>query len=686
MKRLVSLFVSISIFLLTGCQQEETCVDISTVEKVNVTVPVRFMIPESITDDQGMDRSGNVPLSSNADFQLRTIHSSGGKPIQTRAIQSFGNTWILAFASDGRCQVCTNMGNISPDVPLTAQLPQGANQTLYVLSNGPSTLTTPADLNAFESNAYFSSESYANESGLPYIGKVTGISIDAGGRLSNAAGTDVRISLKRMVAKLSITCNLSVPDYRIASVRLHNAPTKMYYVYANTSGEISADAREADNISGSTYTWFTGENIRGNGSSSNQFERYAGKAPASSTFIRVSLESTISGETVAYDIYPGKDLNGNYDLSRNWDYIYTTTFTKSGSQLSSDKRVVVEGTPIDLTGVPSNCYILSPGLSYRIDPCIKGEGQSEMGGVTNMPINHTVSNMHLIWQDTPSLVQSIGLAGDKKSAVVNLNPSLEGNALIAASENGQIVWCWHLWVRSKPLNWYTTSGIRSMSCNLGALNGTNVDSSGPNSLGLLYQWGRSIPFPGASAVDANTVRPVYDIDNNIVTIITFEGPQYVNVSVSCPTYLFYSEAKEFSWHRDGDDLWGNSSGTKSIFDPSPRGWRVPVDHTLWEGWTTDVNSDKSFTWNPGNPSRTSHNDYYERDLFPAAGAYVNTKMSEPTLFDVGFAGMYWCSIVDGTKGGLLRFTADVEGATDDDMIQRTTMDQSYACSVRPVKY
>lgn len=634
-------------------------------EKVTVVIPIQFMSSELTMDD-----SGNTRSSVNADFQLQVV--TPPTTAKTRAISQFGNTWVIAFAADGACVACTNAGSISPDIPLSLELPVEVNMTLYVLANGPSVLARPANLTEFESNTYFSSKTYIDENTLPYIGKTTGISIDSQGRIYNSGNANIQIQLKRICAKLSITCDISVADYRIASVRLHNAPPKMYYTYSNTTGEISTDSLEASIKAGNTYIWFIGENLRSNGSSTNQYERYTAKAPASSTFIRVVLESTVGPETVAYDIYPGKNLTNNYDLARNWDYIYTTTFTKSGAELTKDKRVTTTDVPIDLTNVPSNCFVMAPGKSYKFNPCIKGEGQSETGGV-NIPINHTVDEIRLAWQDTQSLVRSIGLSSSHTSSVVSINPGKEGNAMVVAYASGTPVWSWHLWVRSKGIQWYSTNGLSSMSCNLGGLNFINDDNSGPNSLGLLYQWGRHIPFPGAIDIRTNAIRPVYDINNNIVKFTTRKGAVSVSETIANPTVFFYTNATGVSWHQDGDDLWGGTSKVKTIFDPSPRGWRVPADNTVWSDWTATT-----FRWDDANPSRTQYDPKDKRGLFPAAGFYTNNPGSgQPEIINVSDAARYWSSIFTNGEGGVLYFTSTV--------VERATVDQSYGCSLRPVK-
>ena len=89
--------------------------------------------------------------------------------------------------------------------------------------------------------------------------------------------------------------------------------------------------------------------------------------------------------------------------------------------------------------------------------------------------------------------------------------------------------------------------------------------------------------------------------------------------------------------------------------------------------------------------RTSHENGEICALFPAGGVYNvyagNNKVPS-TLISVNSVGMYWCSIVNDTKGEALRFTSKVNGSADpdNDIVERTTIDHSYSYSIRSVKY
>lgn len=685
MRKLACFLLTLCV-LLSGCHDKETITALQPSQMVKVFIPFNFLMPEPATDNEGVTlHSASVISEPENNFKLY-VSGSDTSFLDTRALTVFNNVWVLAFAADGSCLTADHVETASQDTPVTATLPTGNDMTLYILTNGPASLPKPGTLADFEGINYYSTQIYVDGSEVPYIGKVSGVNVDENGRLYNDSGTDVQVPLKRIAAKLSLTCTYTGADYTVKSVQLFNAPSKMYYVYSGTVADVSAIGLDAPSVSDNTYTWFIGENLRGNGSSSNQAERYAGNAPALSTYISVTLQSTLSDETITYNIYPGKNLTNNYDLMRNWDYIYTTTFSKNGSELATDNRVVVNNIPIDLTAIPSNCYVLAPGMSYKFDPRIKGEGQEVTGG-TDLSVRHEVDAVRLIWQDTRSLVKSFGLSSNHSIAVVNLTPDLEGNAVVAAYKEGRVVWTWHLWVRAKGFDKYTTNGVSGMSCLLGALNKDNKDFGGVTSRGLFYQWGRNTPFPRAAAVDADAVEPVYDIDNNPVTFNISRGAQPISTVIENPTTFYYTGDEGPAWHTDGNDLWGGTSGSKTIFDPCPRDWKIPQTDKIWSKWTADITSSECFKWNAAGFYRQAFENTIERACYPAAGFYANVQTGDhPELTKVGYAGRYWTATFSGSKGNVLYFTADITGSTDPDnnLVERKNIDQTYGCNVRPV--
>lgn len=153
-----------------------------------------------------------------------------------------------------------------------------------------------------------------------------------------------------------------------------------------------------------------------------------------------------------------------------------------------------------------------------------------------------------------------------------------------------------------------------MDRDLGAYNATVSDNQ---SNGCYYQWGRKDPFPGAE-LQTKRLRSTYDkihgntplVEGNNSRIVkkavpsTSDGDNNLANSVMNP-YVYYSTTGSAlgvgggnsinDWYTNrgqvsgkwlnyvNDFLW-DENGSKTIFDPCPKGWRVPAfknDRSPW---------------------------------------------------------------------------------------------------------
>ena len=144
----------------------------------------------------------------------------------------------------------------------------------------------------------------------------------------------------------------------------------------------------------------------------------------------------------------------------------------------------------------ANCYIVKPGSVASFDVAHKGNSATELTG--------SAASVKLVWQDAKGLVKSLFLNPETKTAYAEIAES-KGNALVAVcDEAGTILWSWHLWIcdydPEKTL--FTTEANASgtqwtfMDRNIGA---TDMNRGSFDNFGMLYQWGRKDPFPGANA-------------------------------------------------------------------------------------------------------------------------------------------------------------------------------------------
>lgn len=244
----------------------------------------------------------------------------------------------------------------------------------------------------------------------------------------------------------------------------------------------------------------------------------------------------------------------------------------------------------------------------------------------------------LIWQDKQNLVSKIMKSDDE--IVVWLSGD-SGNALVGAYKNGSLAWTYHLWVISenpadKLFEFTAEDGAKFsfIDRNLGAVD-ANADG------GFYYYWGNRHPYAGAETA-------LYDIEGNAVEYST-EATATIcaenslddifEYSLTRPLTMFSSNDNRngnYEWlfaHKDKDkwtakaDLWGGVSGSKSIYDPCPEGYKVPsyaamnafkaANATQEKKYATEEVANKNFIgWGVTNDSGST--------FLPAAGDYNNS--------------------------------------------------------------
>ena len=221
---------------------------------------------------------------------------------------------------------------------------------------------------------------------------------------------------------------------------------------------------------------------------------------------------------------------------------------------------------------PANCYIVSEPGDYSFK-AVKGNSDASIG---------SVAKVEVLWEyiygkttNKGDVIESVSYSdGMIKYSVVN--GLTTANALIAAkNSSGTILWSWHIWYVPGIIQEQTyPSGAVLMDRNLGALS-----SETP---GLVYQWGRKDPM---------IVLKEY---------LSIDFPKYIETTETIGTIAYtVKNPTQFitsNWDSDknktthGDWLYNKQDpdkntrwGTqKTIYDPCPSGWKVPVN-TFWDG-------------------------------------------------------------------------------------------------------
>lgn len=261
-----------------------------------------------------------------------------------------------------------------------------------------------------------------------------------------------------------------------------------------------------------------------------------------------------------------------------------------------------------------------------------------------------VGSVELLWQDREGLITSVGLSDDNKYitfTTAGQSDIGQGNAVIAVRDNTaskNIMWSWHIWVtyyvpnKEPDFNDYwkdkeiipRTAGTKDkyviMPINLGWCDqckyykGRNGEVTikqtatgkektvkiyqrptidGTNGSQPHYQWSRKdpfIPFDASGGFDQTEDayipypdKAAYDINGKEVEIKTDVEKFNLQKTIRNPdVFMIYST--NYRMWGNGDTPW--QYGYKTIYDPSPVGYRVAVIEALSVITTEDGSSFK----------------------------------------------------------------------------------------------
>lgn len=549
-----------------------------------------------------------------------------------RAGVVLSNLWVVQFDSISKqCNAVYFTESFDTgERLLNPTLLTGTNKIIYVIANGPSagTITTSTyTLDSFRNSGLFSGQ-ITDESKIPYIGQVPGmVTVNASGKISNAWS----VKLTRISARVGLNLFFNIDGFTLESVKMYNKPLSMYYLngWSTTvfpavpsvsnisSTPVDADVIPAD-LNNGQYLWFTGENKRG---TNNAITTYTDKdidhTPSGSaycTYIRIVARKISSNTYYTYDLFLGTNETTDFNLKRNWYYNYSVTL--QGNEIVQDYWDSVDGR-IKKSTETANCYFLQPLKSITIPVNIKGNGNTQTieSGIN---VNHTATSMAIEWQSKDNLITLSDFNATNQTVKITAT-NQTGNAVIAAYYGTTIVWSWHIWVTDYNPNstgrvyTFTNSNNTTnifMDRDLGALNGlynsTNVDV-------LYYQFGRK--------------DPLMIVFNNV---FQESGKFSMEYSIRHPQTFFHSTS---DWCSTVSNEWwvgvgGNTTtpGSKTIYDPCPSGWRVPVftnNVSPWQGATkNDLLNGMFQLSNLGNYMK---NGYYKANIYGANQILVYEK-------------------------------------------------------------
>ena len=235
----------------------------------------------------------------------------------------------------------------------------------------------------------------------------------------------------------------------------------------------------------------------------------------------------------------------------------------------------------------ANCYIVTAAGGYKF--------KAVKGNVSNAFFTDP-SDAVVLWEtwnnaeevEPNSVIASVSYTEDYMifHTPETLHP---GNAVIALrDEAGTILWSWHIWVPKTAIKTESYGGIMGapmMSRNLGALVDCEAGESpvDPLSYGMVYQWGRKDPFTAAGEFNSGD-QATWAGEDEVVA----PGQISLEESIANPRLLGHINNGDWCLEMD-DSLWGHD-GEKTVYDPCPPGYRVPLRDSSLPFWNSDSSS------------------------------------------------------------------------------------------------
>lgn len=373
-------------------------------------------------------------------------------------------------------------------------------------------------------------------------------------------------------------------DYDVFSVRVETESTfgdKNTIPYSGDKGGVATSGAKTS-VSG---------DVVADGSTVN-YIYFPGGVNLSSGFTIKFLKSGVIQKTLSTstgkNIAVGKYLNLGDVTTHLKTYVAPTTH---------DNTIGVDvSTATDLSASETaNCYIVDGSVAANAGASFKFKAAKGKGGAVLTTIGGDEDkDVVVLWEtkntstapakgDIIAAVDYDVQSGEDAYIVFKMPATITpGNALIAAKDaGGNILWSWHIWVPETAItdqDGTSFCGGDIMDRNLGALNVAPASSPTIDTYGLYYQWGRKDPFAAGMGVYPSVFE-----STNAVTGID------VDYTIANPTTRIKgSENTGLGNWNDSDiaTLWQNEG--KTIYDPCPPGYRVPIRNSSLPMWKTDT--------------------------------------------------------------------------------------------------
>lgn len=534
----------------------------------------------------------------------------------------------------------------------------------------------------------------------------------ATGDMATNGKTGIDLTFQHALSEITIAAKNTNTAYtvQVTGVKIGNVSTKGDFTFPSTSGAPASwnVSTATEDIGDYKNTWEDATTLGNDVSTLNaknvpfmiipqQLEK-ADKA-SEKAYIAVKVKITMQGGQVVRDGWSYVGIDTNWEMGKR--YAYTLDYSNGAGQDENGNKII-SGQEIKL-----NCSVTPWDESredinftephvYNANSVIMKLGDLEtvygiditranvfwsnpdVGDAANVITDDTEWTAEIIWQDIDhrainfcdangKIIKEDTFNGiGKQPLYIKAATSTSGNIVVGVKKKGfgtdAYLWSWHLWLTEEPQE---IAGF--MDRNLGAT--SSKPSDGSKTYGLYYQFGRKDPF--VRYVD------IYNINGRKIQTGMSKGYGYVTFAraVKSPQ-RFYTEPNStpYDWASPNnytDKNWNDITGIigKSLFDPSPSGWKLAEETAYSKFSIYTFLTDK-----------TNNGKMYKSNWFPASGHLQGSAGSYTS--DSGYGG-WWSETPSDSSFGIGLYYADNNYANY--VIPDFTLHRANAFPVRCVK-
>lgn len=285
----------------------------------------------------------------------------------------------------------------------------------------------------------------------------------------------------------------------------------------------------------------------------------------------------------------------------------------------------------------ANCYVVNAVGTYKLplvygnglkngaknNPAFNGNFKDYQNNTITDPWIKGTDNCCLVWSDGFYMFKNVHKEGDYLVFTLDPNYTQQANAVLAVRDaSNNIMWSWHIWVTEHNVNathdvegWNESTHYYLMPCNLGWIDGKQVyynqrnfaftfTQNGTGTVRTLnvvqkgdhfdykdagstyYQWGRKDPMVALKN------RELHDKDDYRLHEVGQDGYGYntsakhvtLGEAIQHPNVFYTTTSTYYCWLSTPIyNLWNTNSPenpnitnpTKTLYDPSPRGFKIP---------------------------------------------------------------------------------------------------------------